>query len=102
MGEVYMASSRLTYAFGIMFTYCEMGEQISNHFDEIENGFYQLDWHLLPIEIQRMMVMILMVTKQPMQFVGFGNFTASRITMRAVNHSFFYFNHLMGTAIEFN
>lgn len=79
-----MVISKLIYCYGSVSTYCEMCEQITNNFDDIQNGFYQLDWCTFPIKTQRMMIMILMASQRPVEFVGFGNCPARRTTMKQV------------------
>lgn len=84
LAEIYVGLARLVYVSGVMFAYCEMGEQVTSAFEEIEHMLAELDWHLFPSEIQRMMPMLLMVARQPVDFMGYGNLPASRYTMQRV------------------
>lgn len=81
---MFLAVSRLTHAFGLMFVYCDMGEQVTAEFGKIDDAIYQMDWHLFPIKTQRMILFIFMVAQQPVKFNGFGNFPATRETMKKV------------------
>lgn len=83
--DMVIAFYRLCYAFGLLFMYCEMGEQISGAFGEIEDEMYEMDWHLYPIKTQKIMLIILINAQQPVEFMGFGNFPANRETMQRVN-----------------
>lgn len=84
MGAVVMACAKTSYAFGLNFLFCEMGEQMSSHFNKIDDIFSEMDWYLFPAATQRMMPTILMMTQQPVQFLGFGNIPASRDTFKNV------------------
>lgn len=80
-----MAYARILYAFSNIFAYCEMGERISGSFGEIENLVNEMDWHLFPIQTQRLMLMLLMGTQRSVKFMGYGNFPANRIMVKSVS-----------------
>lgn len=82
--ELYISLTRTAYAFSLLFTYCEMGERMSGNFAAIEDEMKQMDWHLFPIKTQRMMIILLTATQQPVKLKGFGNLPATRITMKQV------------------
>lgn len=84
MSEVYAGMARFSQMMCLMSAYCEMGQQVTNSFGKIENTLTQMDWHLFPIETQRMMPMLLMVAQQPLEFMGYGNFSATRDIMKKV------------------
>lgn len=75
---------RLLYAFGVLFIFCEMGEQISSTFGEVEDEMYRMDWHLFPIKTQKMMLIVVVNAQQPVKIMGFGNIPAIRPTMKTV------------------
>lgn len=79
---VVMAKS--SFSFGLVFIYCEIGEQVTARFDEINDTFYEMDWQLFPIATQRMMPTILMVAQNPVRFNGYGNIPAVRGTFKKV------------------
>ena len=56
------------YAFGAVFIACELGQRTEDAFSEIGDIVYQCDWHLFPIEIRRLSVIILTVLQQPVSF----------------------------------
>lgn len=70
-----------------------MGERISGSFGEIENVVNEMDWHLFPIQTQRLMLMLLMGTQRPVTFMGYGNFPAKRITMKSVSFYYYFKNY---------
>lgn len=77
MSEVCTCCARLSHAFISLIAYCEVSKQISCSFDNIEDALNEMDWHLFAIENQRMILMILAVTQQPIEFLAYGNFPAN-------------------------
>lgn len=70
-----------------------MGERISDSFGEIEDVVNEMDWHLFPIQTQRLMLMLLMGTQQSVTLMGYGNFPANRITMKSVSFYYYFLNY---------
>ena len=62
-----------------------MGEQICSAFGEIEDEIIELDWYLFPMKAQKILLIFLINAQQPVEFMGFGNFPASRENMQKVN-----------------
>lgn len=79
-----VACIRLWYAFGQLVLICEMAEEISSAFGEIEDEMNEMDWHLFSIRTQKKMLFTLMNAQQPVKFTGFGNLPANRETMKRV------------------
>lgn len=59
---------------------CEMGERACEMFGAIDKTMDDIDWYLYPIEIQRMLPAIILVTQKPIYVELFGSITASRET----------------------
>lgn len=72
------------FSFGLLFVYCEIGERVADNFEEINSAFCGMDWYLFPTEARRMMPIILMATRQAVQFKGYGNIPATRGTFKGV------------------
>lgn len=73
---------------GILFSIfitCELCQRISNEFDEINDMIGQFHWYCFPIEINRMLPMILMSTQQTVVFECFGSITCNRETFKKVS-----------------
>lgn len=66
------------YTFGIMFGICEFGQRMTNAFERIDNEFESFDWHLFPLEMQRMLPPILMMAQAPVVLNYFGSMSATR------------------------
>lgn len=76
--------ARVIYGFGLIFIYCEIGNNISVQFGAINDALYDLDWNTFPVEIGRMMPTILIVSQQPQQLTAFGGTQSSRDTFKRV------------------
>lgn len=71
-------------SFGITYIICEIGQQITNAFEEIEDVIGQIDWYLFPIEFKRMFPMFVNAAQQPMEIACFGSVPCSRGTYKKV------------------
>lgn len=72
------------YSFCFVFITCELGEQLTIAFDELEFVMEQLDWYLFPIEIQRLLPIILISAQQSVTIQCFGSFATNRDTFKKV------------------
>lgn len=72
------------YAFGVIFSICEFGQQLSNRFDEIHSSIWEMDWFLFPIKNQKMLTVVLAIAQQPSRVVAFGNVAVTRETCKSV------------------
>lgn len=62
-----------------------MGQQMSNAFEEINVTFGQFDWHLFPIDVQKLLPIILVNVQRPVHLSYFGSvLCASRETFKKV------------------
>lgn len=73
------------YAFGIMYIACELGHHMNASFNECSEMVDQFDWYQLPLEIQRILPMILTCTQQPFQIIFFGSAACDRETFKCVS-----------------
>lgn len=67
----------------LLFT-CELGQQVANRIEEINNEFDQLGWYLYPTEAQRMLPTIMINVQKPVDISCYGIFTCSREQFRKV------------------
>lgn len=71
-------------AFGSVVIICEMGQRLSNAFDEIGELMWQLEWYLYSNEIQKMLPTILVAVRKPIAIEFFGSLSCSREFMKKV------------------
>lgn len=64
---------RTCYAFGLVFTICELGQLLSNNFDEISEIFEQYDWYLFSEETNQRLLTITMILQQSIALECFGS-----------------------------
>lgn len=60
------------YALGMLFFVCELAQQMSIAFEGINNTFHQINWHLFPIDAQKLLPIILINVQRPVNFNCFG------------------------------
>lgn len=75
---------RILSSFAVIFMYCEIGQRISNAFDEIDFGIGQLNWHSFPIDTWNILPNIIIAVKKPTVFRAFGTISCDRDTFKKV------------------
>lgn len=71
--------------FTSIFAYCEIGQRVGIAFDKINIALDQLKWYLLPHKIRKMLLNILVVTQEPVEFAVFGSISCNRRTFEGVS-----------------
>lgn len=73
-----------SWAIGMLFFSCELGQRLSMAYNEVQNEIDQLDWYLLPMETQRMLPTLMCNTQKPFKVVCFGGISCERDTFKTV------------------
>lgn len=73
------------WALGLVFAACELSQRISNAFNDVYDALSQVDWYLLPTELQRHLIPIMMYAQQPIIIQFFGSISCSREQCQRVN-----------------
>lgn len=68
----------------LVFFPCEVGQRLTNAFDETNYKFEQLQWYLFPVKIQRMLPTILSIVQTPMVLEWFGIVSGTRDQFKKV------------------
>ena len=71
-------------AIALVFSTCEIGQNLTNTFNEIEDAVYILDWYLYPIEIQQMLIPIMIYMQEPVFIKFFGSISCSEEQFKKV------------------
>lgn len=80
----------VAWSFIEIFLFCNFGEMVTQKYIEVNHAFFECNWYLFPIEIQRhYMPMILMNTQQTVILRGFGNIDITRETFKKVSNEHF-------------
>lgn len=82
--ELFIISLILFFSMVITLGSCESGEMIVNKFDAFNDAIGQCNWHLFPIEMQQMLIILMANVQQPKLICGFGNIQCSRETFKKV------------------
>lgn len=72
------------FALALVFIISELGQRMSDTFDEIDSTLDKSDWYLFPIEIKRMLPMIIANAQEPVSLECFGSIICSRNTFKNV------------------
>lgn len=73
-----------SYAFGIMLFICELGQRLSNAFVEIDNAIELFRWYLFPLEVKKMLPIVLSAAHRPVVLEFFGSLSGTRGTFKEV------------------
>lgn len=66
------------YAFGVIFVICELCQRVSDRFEESNDTMEKFDWISFPIEVQRMLPIVIISAQQSTQFKVFGSTVCCR------------------------
>lgn len=69
----------------LVFACCELSERFNTALNELNDMIGQLDWYLLPIEVQRMLPILITYTQKPLVIKFFGNIACNREQFKKVN-----------------
>lgn len=83
--ELTIVLSLVLGSFGSIFATCELGEWITGRSLTIYDVLCQCDWYLLPVELRRKLVVIVLSSQESIIVHGYGNVPCSRETFKKVN-----------------
>lgn len=75
-----------TFGLILVFIACELGQRISGTFDGIDVTISQFDWYLFPIEMKRMLPMIITSVQRPVSLECFGEIVCTREVFKNVSN----------------
>lgn len=77
----------LVWSFAMVLFACEFGERMVEQFDVINDLLFQCDWHVFPVEMQRIFIIVLANTQRHPVVTGFGNVECVREFFKKVMQS---------------
>lgn len=83
---VYRLCMTIFWAFAFIFFVCEFGEMCRNEFDMFNDAIGYCKWYSLPMEIQRMIVILMANSQRSTTIHGCGNISCTRIACKKVNN----------------
>lgn len=73
------------WIFIFIFIYCELGQRVSEAFDKPYDAICQFKLHLFPMDVQRMLPIIIVGAQQPIDLRGYGNISCTRDSFKRVS-----------------
>lgn len=70
---------------GLVFFTCEIGQRFSSGFDNINDVIDQFDWYSFPVEIKKMLPIIIQMAQQQVAIECFGSIMCLRDTFKKVS-----------------
>lgn len=67
-----------SWSFGPVYIYCEFGTAVTTEFAKFDDELYQCKWYSYSIEIQKMMLIFIAETQDPVFIRGFCNIVCIR------------------------
>lgn len=72
-----------------VFFFCECGKIVSTQFTMFDHDLWQCNWYLFPIEMRRLLALVMSNTQNPATLFSYGNFECTRDTFkRVINKKF--------------
>lgn len=72
------------FALALVFIVCELGQRMTNAFDKINSSINNLNWCLLPMNMKRMLPLIIANAQQPVTLECFGEIACTREVFKNV------------------
>lgn len=79
----------LFWSFIQIFLFCEFGERLTRQFININKELAECDWYKFPLNIRKLLPMVLNGTQNPLVLTGIGQLKCTRETFKAVSGLFF-------------
>lgn len=64
---------QLCWSLALMLTACDLCEKTCDTYNEIGSEINQLDWYLFPLEVKKLLPMIVMNAQKPVKLECFGS-----------------------------
>ena len=82
--EIIILSVMIFWVFAFNFAICEPGERVTDQFEQFGEEVERCEWNKLPIEMQRMYLIFLSDTQQPVNIRSYGGILCTRDTFKTV------------------
>lgn len=68
----------------MVFFSCEIGQRLCIAYEELDDKIGQFKWYSFPTEIQRILLILMINTQQPVEVLCFGSTACNRETFKKV------------------
>lgn len=82
--DIIMTLGGFVWAIFTSFAYCEIGERVTQKFNRFDDELRHCHWYLYPIELQRLILIILSVNQQSVVIHGYANTVCTRAAFKKV------------------
>lgn len=72
------------YAFGLVLIACELGQQMTNAFENFNTVLCEHDWYLFPMKLQQFLPPLLIIAQEPVRLECFGSNACVRESFKKV------------------
>lgn len=72
-------------ALAVVFIACELGQRLSDAFEKISLIVNRFGWYLFPIEMKRLLPMIIKISQQSVELECFGSISCTRDVFKNVS-----------------
>lgn len=86
MQNLFLPSTILVWSVGQILILCEFGERLAHQFLEINDEIFRSNWYKLPIDIKKMLPIIVNGTQHPIVISGIGDTECTRETFKNVSN----------------
>lgn len=66
---------------------CELGQRLTNQFEQINDEICRFDWYSFPIDIQKALLILINGAQIPIEINGVGNILCTREAFKNVSQS---------------
>ena len=81
---MFVMSIEVFCAFGFVFVACELGQRISDAFNELSDVIGRFNWYTFSVEVQHILPTIILVAQQPVVISCFGSVLCLREAFKKV------------------
>lgn len=74
-----------------LYFFCHIGNNVTQHFEDVENTVYELSWHLLPPKMQQNLPTMIAVAQRDVFIRGIANIRCTRDVFKKVFRNIFKF-----------
>lgn len=85
-----MTLSYAFYSFGAILLVCEIGQIVSDAFEDNWHLHDQFKWHSFPTEILHVLPLVMMISQQPVDIQFFGNHSCKRCFSRKISTEYVF------------
>lgn len=73
------------WSFAAVYFFCHFGENVTTNFETLEDTFFECNWYLFPIKLQKSYLITAIAVQQPISIRGIGNVLCTRQSFKEVS-----------------